>query len=90
MAEPFRRRAREQLLPPSGYTLDKSDPDILVLRRADGSFVAAFSSRAVTSEGIREAVEADVREQEPFSRRQNDPGTCPAEAGSGGTRIDGT
>jgi hypothetical protein len=27
------------------YYLDESDPDILVLRRQDGAFVAAFSAR---------------------------------------------
>jgi hypothetical protein len=35
----------EPLLPKIHYSLDESDPDILVLRRQDGSFVAAFSAR---------------------------------------------
>lgn len=48
-----------QWLPP-GYTLDESDPDMLILRRDDdGSFVAAFSARGATREGIMEAVEED-------------------------------
>ena len=29
---------------PSGYRLDEADPDTIVLRRADGSEVAAFSA----------------------------------------------
>jgi hypothetical protein len=32
-------------LPKFGYYIDKSDPDVVVLRRQDGSFVAAFSAR---------------------------------------------
>ncbi len=27
---------------PSGYTLDETDPDVIVLRRPDGSGVATF------------------------------------------------
>ena len=38
---------------PSGYTLDETDPDVIVLRRPDGSGVATFS-----------AVEAGPREVE--------------------------
>jgi hypothetical protein len=30
------------------YYLDQSDPDVLILRRRDGSFVAAFSARGAT------------------------------------------
>lgn len=30
------------------YYLDLSDPDVLILRRKDGSFVAAFSARGAT------------------------------------------
>jgi hypothetical protein len=44
------------------YFLDQSDPDALILRRKDGSFVAAFSARGATKEGIIEAVEEDRRE----------------------------
>ena len=35
----------EEKLPKFDYYLDESDPDIVVLRRQDGSFVAAFSAR---------------------------------------------
>jgi hypothetical protein len=46
----------------SYYFLDESDPDIVVLRREDGSFVATFSARgATTTEGIREAAMEDYR-----------------------------
>jgi hypothetical protein len=38
--------------------VDESDPDIMVLCRRDGSFVAAFSAR----EGITEAAIEDYRE----------------------------
>ena len=44
---------------PSYYYLDKSDPDVLVLRRQDGTFVAAFSAQGATTEGIVEAADED-------------------------------
>jgi hypothetical protein len=47
------------LLPRFSYYLDESDPDILILRRQDGAFVAAFSTHGATKEGIREAAEED-------------------------------
>ena len=46
---------------PFNYILDKSDPDILMLRRQDSSFVAAFSASGATEEGIREAAMEDYR-----------------------------
>ena len=49
------------LLPKFDYQLDESDPDVLVLRRDDGSFVAAFSARGATREGILEAAQDDYR-----------------------------
>jgi hypothetical protein len=52
----------EPLLPKFDYYLDESDPDILVLRRQDGSFVAAFSAQGATREGIVEAAREDYRE----------------------------
>jgi hypothetical protein len=45
--------------PVVGYYLDESDPDILILRRRDGAFVAAFSASGATREGICEAAEND-------------------------------
>jgi len=36
----------------AGYYLDESDPDIPVLRRRHGTFVAAFSAQGASSEGI--------------------------------------
>jgi hypothetical protein len=48
-------------LPAFNYYLDESDPDVVVLRRQDGSFVAAFSSSGITKEGIVEAAEEDYR-----------------------------
>jgi hypothetical protein len=46
---------------PFNYILDESDPDILILRRQDGCFVAAFSAGGATEEGIREAAMEDYR-----------------------------
>jgi hypothetical protein len=51
----------EARLPKFNYYLDESDPDVVVLHRQDDSFVAAFSSRGVTKEGLVEAAEEDYR-----------------------------
>jgi hypothetical protein len=42
--EGMNRRMEEPMLPPA-YYLDESDPDIFVLRRQDGTVVAAFSAQ---------------------------------------------
>jgi hypothetical protein len=46
---------------PRHYFIDESDPDLVVLRRQDGSFVAAFSAMGATSDGIVEAAKEDYR-----------------------------
>jgi hypothetical protein len=51
----------EPKLPQFDYYLDESDPDVVVLRRQDGAFVAAFSARGATTEGIVEAAKEDYR-----------------------------
>jgi hypothetical protein len=50
-------------LPKFGYYLDESDPDVVILRLQEGSFVAAFSARSATREGILEAAKEDYRER---------------------------
>ena len=52
----------EEMFPKFDYYLDESDPDVVVLRRQDGAFVAAFSARGVTTEGIAEAAKEDYRQ----------------------------
>ena len=49
------------MFPKFDYYLDESDPDVVVLHRQDGTFVAAFSSRGVTEEGILEAAKEDYK-----------------------------
>jgi hypothetical protein len=49
------------LLPKFDYHLDGSDPDVVVLRRQDGAFVAAFSACGATDEGVLEAAQDDYR-----------------------------
>jgi hypothetical protein len=49
----------EKKLPKFDYYLDESDPDVVILRRQDGAFVAAFSARGATTEGILEAAKED-------------------------------
>jgi hypothetical protein len=53
---------QELLLPLFEYHLDESDPDIVVLKRQDNGFVAAFSARGATRQGIVEAAREDYRE----------------------------
>ena len=50
------------MLPRFNYYLDESDPDVAVLRRQDGTFVAAFSARGATREGIVEAAREDYQQ----------------------------
>src|SRR5688572_9169357 len=52
----------ELQFPTFDYDVDLSDPDVVILRRQDGSFVAAFSARGATEEGILEAAKEDRRE----------------------------
>ena len=49
----------ELSFPTFDYHLDESDPDVVILRRQDGSFVAAFSARGAAREGIVEAAKED-------------------------------
>ena len=44
---------------PKRYYLDESDPDVVVLRRDDGTFLAAFSARGATKESFVEAARED-------------------------------
>jgi hypothetical protein len=66
-----RKVSKEDLLFPSfGYLLDESDPDIVMLRRQDDAFVAAFSARGATREGIVEAAKEDYGELVRVHRAQ--------------------
>jgi hypothetical protein len=49
----------EPTLPKFDYYIDESDPDIVILRRQGGTFVAAFSARGATTGGILEAAKED-------------------------------
>ena len=51
----------EELELPPSYYLDEADPDVVVLRRQNGTFVAAFSASGATKEGIVGAAEEDHR-----------------------------
>jgi hypothetical protein len=50
------------MLPRFDYYLDESDLDVAVLRRQDGTFVAAFSAQGATKEGIVEAAREDYQQ----------------------------
>jgi hypothetical protein len=59
MAKGRAREMKQLLLPKFDYYIDKTDPDIVILRRQDGAFVAAFSARGARREGIVEAAKED-------------------------------
>jgi hypothetical protein len=50
---------KEHALPKFDYYIDESDPDIVILRRQGGMFVATFSARGATKEGLLEAAKED-------------------------------
>jgi hypothetical protein len=50
----------EPRLPP-GYVLDRSDPDVLVLRGPHGAAVARFSARGATAEAIERQARTHYR-----------------------------
>jgi hypothetical protein len=54
--------SREPLLP-SGYGLDRSDPDVLVLRCPHGTAVARFSAQGATAEAIEQEARMHYRER---------------------------
>jgi LuxR family maltose regulon positive regulatory protein len=47
---------------PNGYYLER-DPDVLVLRRLDGSMVGAFSTRGATTEAVERTIEETARSE---------------------------
>ncbi len=49
----------ELRFPTFDYYLDESDPDVVILRRQDGAFAAAFSAQGATREGLVEAAKED-------------------------------
>ena len=54
--------SREVRLPP-GYSLERSDPDILVLRCPHRTVVARFSARGATTEAIEQEARTHFRER---------------------------
>ena len=54
--------SEEPRLPP-GYSLDRSDPEVLVLVCPHGAAVARFSARGATPEAIEREARTHQREQ---------------------------
>jgi hypothetical protein len=48
---------------PPGYSLDRSDPDVLVLRCPNGTEVARFSAMGATAEAIEQEARTHYRER---------------------------
>jgi hypothetical protein len=54
--------SREVRLPP-GYSLDLSDPDVLVLRCPHGKAIARFSAQGATAEAIEREARTHYRQR---------------------------
>ena len=54
--------SKELRLPP-GYSLERSDPDVLVLRCPNGTAVARFSVRGAKAEAIQHEARMHYRER---------------------------
>jgi hypothetical protein len=52
----------EPPLPP-GYYLDRSDPEVLILRSEEGALVARFSTRGYAAESIEREAWEDHRQR---------------------------
>ena len=52
----------EPRLPP-GYSLDLSDPEVLVLRDSQGAAIARFSAQGATVEAIEQEAKMHYRER---------------------------
>jgi hypothetical protein len=72
MAKGRAREMEQLLLPKFDYYIDKSDPDVVILRRQDGALVAAFSASGVTKEGLIDAVKEDYKELVRIHRAQRE------------------
>ena len=53
----------EEVCLPPGYSLERSDPDVLVLRCPHGKAVARFSARGATAEAIEREARMHYRER---------------------------
>jgi hypothetical protein len=53
----------EELRLPPGYRVERSDPDVLVLRCPHGTAVARFSVRGATAEAIEQEARMHYRER---------------------------
>ena len=49
---------------PSGYRLDRSDPDVLVLVCPHGTVVARFNARGAAAEAIEQGARTHYRERD--------------------------
>jgi hypothetical protein len=53
----------EEVRLPPGYGLERSDPDVLVLRCPHGTAIARFSARGATAKAIEQEARTHYRER---------------------------
>jgi hypothetical protein len=73
-AQTERNRMGEPMFPKFVYHLDESDPDIVILRRQDGTLVAAFSARGSHHRRPRRGRQTGLRSLTSGERRRVGPG----------------
>ena len=54
-------RSENEMAFPPGYLLDRSDPEVLVLRSPEGAIVARFSARGYVAESVEREGWEDYR-----------------------------
>ena len=79
-------------LPKFDYYLDESDPDVLILCRQDGAYVAPFSASGATRKGIVEAAKEDYGQLSEADAASNMARSLPRDSGANravnpGTRL---
>jgi hypothetical protein len=71
---------------PPGYYLDRTDPEVLTLRRAEGAVVARFSTSGYVAEAVERQAWEDHRQRNrrppPLSREKPHKRACTARVGS--------
>jgi hypothetical protein len=82
----------EHRLPKFDYYLDESDPDVLILCRQDGAYVAPFSASGATRNGIVEAAKEDYGQLSEADAASNRARSLPRDSGANravnpGTRL---
>jgi hypothetical protein len=56
-------RPQDEVPLPLGYYLDRSDPEVLILRSEEGALIARFSTRGYAAESVEREAWEDHRQR---------------------------